>query len=69
MLMLACALRQDNEAQDDERPDDRRSERAAQGQSTVSDRLVKKLLMVAPSGRVRMNAAQNRKTGETLLQK
>ena len=66
--MRACPLRQQNYAPDDESRDDRRSKGAAQVEATMIDGLSRKSPTVAPSGRVRMNAAQNSVTREILVQ-
>ena len=66
--MASWALRQNNEQHDNCGRDDRRGQRAAQGQAAVGNGLIDEAPTVAPRGRVRMKATQNKVTRDTVVQ-
>ena len=63
------SLPEHENAHDHEHRDDRGGERATQCEPAFGERLVEKSPTVAPSGRVRMNAAQKSQTRDRLVQK
>jgi hypothetical protein len=66
--MPSGPLRRDEQADDDEGGDHRRGERSAERETAFGHGLARKSPTVVPSGRVRMKAAQNKSTRETLVQ-